>query len=137
MPGHFSKDIKRMGRPAKEFTDSDIKTIQILAAAGTPYRVIGKAFGVSEATLSVRFRDELADAKAQCNGEVARTLYQMATSGACPAATFFWLKTQAGWRETQHIEHSGEIRSGLDLTKATDDELEVLKRLAARCAKSE
>jgi hypothetical protein len=31
----------------------------------------------------------------------------MAISGKFPAAAIFWLKTRAGWRETNIIEHSG------------------------------
>jgi hypothetical protein len=31
----------------------------------------------------------------------------MAISGQHPAATFFWLKTRAGWRETDRLEHTG------------------------------
>ena len=38
---------------------------------------------------------------------VAQALYKMAISGTCPAATMFWLKCRAGWKETSVLQHSG------------------------------
>ena len=35
----------------------------------------------------------------EANYKVAQTLYQMATSGECPAATIFWAKTRNHLRE--------------------------------------
>jgi hypothetical protein len=35
----------------------------------------------------------------EANAQVAQSLYQQATSGKKTAATIFWLKTRAGWRE--------------------------------------
>lgn len=43
---------------------------------------------------------------ARKNAKVAETAYKLAVSGDCPAATFFWLKTQCGWRETNHVDLS-------------------------------
>lgn len=43
---------------------------------------------------------------ARANLQVAQTLYKMAISGECPAATFFWCKTRMGWREVNHLDVS-------------------------------
>ena len=59
----------------------------------------------------------------KANLTVARTLFEMATSGKHPAATFFWLKTRAGWREADRPE---PVRQdvGVDLSNMSDEELE-------------
>jgi hypothetical protein len=54
------------------------------------------------------------------SGQVTNTLYRMATSGRHPAATFFWLKCQAGWREVVTIDHTGGSLS--DIAKLLNDE---------------
>jgi hypothetical protein len=54
--------------------------------------------------LRLAFRDELDKAAIEANAKVAQTCYQMAISGQHPAATFFWLKTRAGWREIDRRE---------------------------------
>ena len=43
-------------------------------------------------------------AAAEANAQVAQSLYQQAISGKNTAATIFWLKTRAGWRESPAIE---------------------------------
>jgi hypothetical protein len=40
----------------------------------------------------------------EANAQVAQSLYQQAISGKNTAATIFWLKTRAGWRESPAIE---------------------------------
>ncbi len=71
-----------------------------LAAVGARQDQIGQIMCIrSVKTLRKHFRIELDYGKIQANAEVARTLYTMATSGKCVAATIFWLKCQAGWRE--------------------------------------
>ncbi len=125
-----------LSKPKREFTESEIETMVVLAASGIPYRIIAKALKTSESELSSRFKDVLADAREQANGAVAETLFKMATSGRQPAATFFWMKTRAGWKETNVIEHSGQIETGIDLSKATDEELAVIRRVVMRSAKS-
>ena len=43
---------------------------------------------------------------ALANAQVARTLFKLATSGECPAATFFWAKTRMGWSEVNQLQVS-------------------------------
>jgi hypothetical protein len=70
-----------------------------------PQEDIGRVVGVSHVTLRRYFKSELATAAVQANAKVAEVCYTMATDGKNPAATFFWLKTRAGWRETNAQEH--------------------------------
>jgi len=58
----------------------------------------------SPKTLRKHFPQELARGAIEANAQVGQTLFKMATSGNEPAATIFWLKTRAGWREIQVLE---------------------------------
>lgn len=82
------------------------KTVEALAAFGMPRDRIAAMIGISEPTLRKHFRDELDNGLDKANAAVAKTLFSMATSGECPAATFFWLKTRAKWREVHTLEHT-------------------------------
>lgn len=42
--------------------------------------------------------------KAKAVSAVAQAAYNLAKSGKSPASTMFWLKTQAGWAETQPVK---------------------------------
>lgn len=55
--------------------------------------------------------------RAKLIGSVGRNLVQKAIDGD-NAAMMFYLKTQAGWKETQKVEHSGAV----PLTIVLDDE---------------
>ena len=99
-------------RPSHEPTDDTRRTVLVCASIGTPHSVIADALGFGSVnTLKKYYKAELRDGLEVANAKVAETLFRMATSGRVPAATFFWLKTRAGWRETTNIEHSGTIES--------------------------
>ena len=97
------------GRKVYQPTDKDRGIVRAMAAYGVPQEDIGKVVGVSHVTLRKYFERELETAALEANAKVAETCYSMATSGNVPAATFFWLKTRAGWRETNNLDHSGTI----------------------------
>jgi hypothetical protein len=120
-----------MARPRFEPTAEQRRNVEALAAYGIPEedlaRTIGE-HGIDAKTLRKHFRRELNVASTKANSAVAQTLYQMATSGKCPAATMFWLKCRAGWKEISVMQHSGpqggpiQISNG-DLDKRITDEL--------------
>lgn len=89
-------------------TDETRRTVTVMASYGSPQVAICKAIGITDKTLRNYYASELAHASDIANGLVAETLFRMATSGRVPAATFFWLKTQAGWRETDRLEITGK-----------------------------
>jgi hypothetical protein len=81
-----------------------------MAATGFTHPAIAKCLGTSgidEKTLRKLFRRELDTAADKTNAAVANKAYQMAIAGDPPAATFFWLKCRAGWKEKQEIAHTG------------------------------
>jgi hypothetical protein len=81
-------------------TDAQREKVAALASYGIPQADIAREVGVSDRTLRKRFRDELDLGTVRANALVAATCFSMARSGTNPAATFFWLKCRAGWRET-------------------------------------
>jgi hypothetical protein len=98
------------GRPKYEPTDADRNTVRSMAATGFTHVAIAKCLGTSgidEKTLRKLFRRELDTAADKTNAAVANKAYQMAIAGDPPAATFFWLKCRAGWKEKQEIAHTG------------------------------
>lgn len=104
----------KRGRPAFEVTDEARSLVRELAGFGLSHEQIARVVthpktgkSISADTLKKYFSEELDEGKAGAAAEVARTAYRMAVSGEAPAMTMFWLKTQLGWRETQHLEHTG------------------------------
>jgi len=96
------------------FTPDEIRQIEAMAGLGMSGQDIAHVMGISRSTLYKRLKDSGLSSdtiKAQRKKGVAKvrqTLYQMATSGKVPAATFFYLKTIGGLREKDRIEHTGK-----------------------------
>ena len=92
--------------PAPTFTPTDDqrRMVRSLSGFGVPHDDIGRIVKCSPPTLRKRFRDELDLGIAEANAKVAQTLYQQATTPGNIAATIFWLKARAGWREKQVVE---------------------------------
>ena len=112
------------GRPPVVFEATQVAQVEALAA------VLSKAqmadyFNISETTFrEVESRQpEVSDAykrgKAKAIGNVAKNLIQQAQEGNISAAIFY-LKTQAGWKETQTHELTGAdgapLLSGIQVT---------------------
>ena len=99
-----------MGRKAKELNEDQKAQVEALAAYLTQEQ-IADYFGIGRTTwFAILDRDpEIAErykrGKAKAIGAVAQGLLQQARAGD-KAAAMFYLKTQAGWRETTHIDHS-------------------------------
>ena len=82
------------------------QTVQLHTTVGTTQETIARILGIDEKTLRKHYRDELDLARAQANASVGGMLFKKAKAGDT-AAMIFWMKTQAGWRETARVEHSG------------------------------
>jgi hypothetical protein len=93
----------------KPFTPSDEqrRLVRAMAGYGVPHDDIALVVRCSPPTLRKRFRTELDVATIEANARVAQTLYQQATTPGNIAATIFWLKARAGWREVQRVENTG------------------------------
>ena len=97
-----------MARPPFTPTDEQRRMVRALSGFGVPHDDIGRIVKCSPPTLRRRFRDELDLGSAEANAKVAQTLYQQATTPGNIAATIFWLKARAGWREKQVVEVTGK-----------------------------
>jgi len=99
-----------MGRKAIELTEEQKAQVEALAAYLTNEQ-IADYFGISRPTFNaIMERDpdillRYKRGKAKAIGSVAQSLIQQARAGDKVAAMFY-LKTQAGWRETTHVDHS-------------------------------
>lgn len=131
------------GRKPFQPTDADRKLVASLAGYGAPHEYIASCVTnpqtgkpLAPKTLRLHFRAELDTAKDKTNVLVAQALFKQATGtgrGAVTAA-IFWLKTQAGWKETpQGIELTGKDGGPVDQRTTVVDE----KQVAAAVAKLE
>lgn len=102
MPRRSSK--KPTGRPSFAPTDEQRKTVRAMSGYGVPQPEIAKVLQIDDKTLRKYFRAELDVAATHTNAKVAETLFRMATRGDCPAATIFWMKVRAGWRDRDQGE---------------------------------
>ena len=67
--------------------------------------VIADSLGIDGKTLTKYYREELDQALAQANASVGGALFNKATKGDT-TAMIFWMKTRAGWRERQQVDHT-------------------------------
>jgi hypothetical protein len=89
-----------MPRRKLEPTEDQRRLVKSMAAMGIPQEEIARKIGArSPKTLRKHFPEELALGSTEANYRVGQTLFQMATSGTCPAATIFWAKTRNRFRE--------------------------------------
>lgn len=80
--------------------------VRSLSGLGITQDQICSILGISRNTLTKYYEDELKVGKAQANSKVAENLFRIATSSTHGSVTaaIFWLKCQAGWKDTNTIE---------------------------------
>lgn len=97
-------------------TAEDRKTVKAMSGYGIPEDEICKVIrnpqtgkAIDAKTLRKHFREELDSAAIIANSRVAQNLFAIATGSGKGAVTaaIFWLKTRAGWKETNKVEMSG------------------------------
>lgn len=86
--------IRHKPTPATE------KQVESLAAVGVTQAQIATVLGIDTDTFRKYYIDIYDRAKVQAIGMVAGTLFKRATEGKDLGAAIFYLKAQAGWRET-------------------------------------
>ena len=109
------------GRPEYNRTESDAKNVEALVIAGVPQSRIARVLKISETKLRKHYREELDISKAKANAIVSQALFKSAKDGNV-TAQIFWLKTQAGWREKNHLEITGK-----DGEKLFDDKKQLIE----------
>jgi len=88
--------------PLTGYAPSDFERaiVRKMHSFGINTEEISKVLGISEHSLRGNYGYELDVGSTMRNLRVMETAYSMAVSGECFAATAFWLKCRAGWRET-------------------------------------
>ena len=93
--------------PPFEPTAEQRRMARAMSGLGLPQDQIALLLEVDPKTLRKHFRDDLDRGMAEANVKVGQSLFNMATSGNNVAATIFWMKARAGWREKHDIHHTG------------------------------
>jgi hypothetical protein len=101
---------KKQTKPEYKPTDQERQFVKAMVACGIPQSEIALVVDIAPKTLRKHFRKELDTGKVEANTKVAQALLKQALNGNT-SAMMFWLKTQAGWRETTNVNHSGKIDS--------------------------
>ena len=89
-------------------TEESKKVARTLSAVGITYEDIANKLDISSDTLVKYYKKELDAGRVDANASIGQTLFQQAKDGNTSAA-IFWLKTRAGWKETQVNEHAGSV----------------------------
>jgi len=80
-------------------SDESRKLVRSLSAVGIKYVDIAHKLDITDDTLRKHYKSELEDGRIDANASIGQTLFQQAKNGNTSAA-IFWLKTRAGWKET-------------------------------------
>lgn len=111
------------GRPEYEPTEADRNTVRSMAACGMSQEAIARCLGtegIDPKTLRAHFRNELDTAMDKANARIGQVAFQKATEGEAWAVCF-WLKSRAGWKETQVTEHTGRDGGPIELTRVREE----------------
>ena len=86
-------------------SDESRKLVKGLSAVGIRYIDIAQKLEITDDTLRKHYKKELEDGRIDANASIGNTLFNQAKNGNTSAA-IFWLKTRAGWKETNVTEHT-------------------------------
>jgi len=121
-------------------TATDRKIVSSLAGYGAPHEYIASQITnpqtgkpLDEKSLRKYFRIELTHGKSGANALIAESLFKKArgNGNGAVAACIFWLKTQAGWKETaQGIELTGKDGGPVDQRTTVVDDQQVAQAVA-------
>tara|TARA_R110002049_G_C9045833_1_gene553106 strand:- start:652 stop:1029 length:378 start_codon:yes stop_codon:yes gene_type:complete len=114
------REVNKGGRPPVVLSDEQVVELRALAAVLNKEQ-LADYFGVSHVTLlAIEARQpevSLAykNGKARAIASIAGNLISQAKSGNT-SAQMFYLKTQAGWKETTHVQQeTKEVKSFTDM----------------------
>jgi hypothetical protein len=114
----------KAGRPKFAPTDKQRAAVTAWTGSGLTHKSIATALKIDNRTLLKHFGHELEDGFDKCYAVVVGKLWQL-IDGNDRAAIFFWLKTRAGWRETNKVGLGGDNQTKVlnSLSNAQLDEL--------------
>lgn len=97
------KEKSKAGAPSHEPTAHTKEIVKLHAAVGTPQEIIASIIEIDPKTLRKHYRRELDLSLAQANAQIGGKLYNKAMQGDT-ASIIFWLKTRAGFKETNAVD---------------------------------
>jgi hypothetical protein len=89
-------------------TDESRKLARTLSAVGITHEDIASKIEISSDTLVKYYKKELSEGRIDANATIGKGLFEQAKNGNT-AAAMFWLKTRAGWKETNVQELHGNL----------------------------
>jgi len=98
------------------------RQVSKLAALGIKPHEIALVLQIEKSLLTFYYDYEIKSAKIRTNAAVAKVALDMALSGQHENMTKFWLKSQAGWKERDVVEHEG-LDAAADEAKAAREKL--------------
>jgi len=99
-----SNSSRGPGRPPHEPTETTTSVVEALAMQGWPKVDIAEAIGISKPTLNKHYADILESAQVMANAQVVQTAFEMATSGASPSMTRYWLNCRTDWQPSENVD---------------------------------
>lgn len=99
---------------AYEPNDEHRRIVEEMSRYGMTQTSIAKCLDMTDKTLAKHYRKELDCAKDEAIRQVGNMLYKNCMDGK-ESSIFFFLKTQARWKETNHQEHRFVDKEGEDL----------------------
>ena len=94
-------------------TDESRRLVESSSGLGLPHESIAVLVGIDDKTLRKYYRHELDMGKAKANGQIAKTLFQKATSGDT-TSLIWWTKavrpTRRGWKPVSIISAKSKTR---------------------------
>ena len=125
-----------MGRRAHKPDTFHRRQVEAMAAYGVPEADIAGVIGIDPKTLRKHYRRELDHGHVKANAKVAENLYRRATGEGRDGviAAIFWLKTRAGWRETNVHEIGGFNSRAIEIEVTVPSAREVLERRLSETA---
>lgn len=108
------------GSPGFNPTVAQSREISVMAALGLAPDEIALVVNIDPKILKQYYARELSVSGKISNLVVARKALEMASSGRFPDMTKFWLKSQAGWKETSGIEITGKDGGPMEVMTARD-----------------
>lgn len=122
-----------MKKQTKPKIEIDLKQVEALAANGLTQQQIADSLGISERTLRNRkgdfadFADAIKRGKAKGIAIVTNKLMEKIKMGNTTAMIFF-LKSQAGWKETQITEHAGINGAPIEIKQMNKEDYAEVRR---------
>jgi hypothetical protein len=121
-------DKRPLGRPPHRPTAEQRRQVEVMAGRFMPQEAIAAVLGICDDTLRRHYAEELRRGDGLGCLKLSTKFEGLIDSGNVPAI-LHGVKVKLGLSERVKVEHSGEVRGGLDVyLRMTEDEL--LKRLA-------